>query len=158
MSNIPVYKLSTFPLVLQYPRVWLLMAIFILLVIILKPGFNLKYFMISLLIFALPSLSFLKYESDGAIEIRPKVGIMYDFNVLNDKIELYTCLGNRDSVEYYNFVTRSIDSIKIEMTKKEFLPANKALVANKETLIYMTDDCNGVGMYYLKLKTLENTK
>jgi hypothetical protein len=44
------------------------------------------------------------------------------------------------------------------MTKKEFLPANKALVANKETLIYMTDDCNGVGMYYLKLKTLENTK
>ena len=158
MSNIPVYKLSTFPLVLQYPRVWLLMAIFILLVIILKPGFNLKYFMISLLIFALPSLSFLKYESDGAIEIRPKVGIMYDFNVLNDKIELYTCLGNRDSVEYYNFVTRSIDSTKIEMTKKEFLHANKALVANKETLIYMTDDCNGVGMYYLKLKTLENTK
>ena len=46
----------------------------------------------------------------------------------------------------------------IEMTKKEFLPANKALVANKETLIYMTDDCNGVGMYYLKLKTIENTK
>lgn len=158
MSNIPVYKLSAFPLALQYSRVWLLMAIFILLVIILKPGFNLKYLMISLLIFALPSLAFLKYVSDGSIEIRPKIGIMYDFNVLNDKIKLYTCLGNRDSVEYYNFVTRSIDSAKIEMTKKEFLPANKALVANKETLIYMTDDCNGVGMYYLKLKTLENTK
>ena len=156
ISNIPVYKLSAFPLVFQYPRVWLFMAIFVILVVLLKPGFNLKYFMISLLIFALPSLAFLKYVSDGSIEIRPKAGILYDFEVLNDRIKFYTCLGNRDSVEYYNFVAGSIDSTKLERTNNKFLPVNKSVVANKQTLIYMADDCNGVGMYYLKLKTLKS--
>jgi len=155
INNIPIYKLSDFPLLLQYPRVWMLMVIFILLVVMLKPGFNLKYFMVCLLIFTLPSLAFLKYVSDGAIEIRPKTGIVYDFEVLNDRIKFYTCLGNRDSVEYYNFVAQSIDTTKLERIKNKFLPANKAVVANKNTLIYMADDFNGVGMYYLKLRTIK---
>ncbi len=145
--NIPVYKLSNFPLVLQYPRVWLLISLFFVLINTLKPGFDLKYFIISILIFALPSLAFYRYKNDSELEIRPKAGILYNFNVSNDKIKLYTCLGNRDSVELVDFVSKAIDSTTF--TIKD----HKAIYINNEKLLFMTDENSGIGMYHLKLKT-----
>lgn len=153
ICNIPVYKLGYMPLILQYPRVWLIIAVFILLVITFKPGFELKYFIISVIIFAFPSLAFLKYVNHGEAELRPKSGILYDFSVTADKIKLSTCLGNRDSVEYINFAAATIDSTNFEMNKPGFLPGSKAVFVNNKQLIYMTDENNGVGMYYLKVKT-----
>lgn len=151
--NIPVYKLSNLPLVFQYPRVWLLITLFIFLITTLKPGFELKYFIISLFIFALPSLAFYKYVNDSELEVRPKAGVLYNFGVSNNKIKLYTCLGNRDSAEYINFDASTIDSTTFEMNKTGFLPANKAVYVNNEKLVFMTDKNSGVGMYYVKLKT-----
>ncbi len=145
--NIPLYKLSNFPLILQYPRVWLLIILFFVLISTIKPGFDLKYFIISILIFALPSLAFYRYKNDSELEIRPKAGILYNFNVSNDKIKLYTCLGNRDSVELVDFVSKAIDSTTF--TIKD----HKAIYINNEKLLFMTDENSGIGMYHLKLKT-----
>lgn len=145
--NIPLYKLSDFPLVLQYPRVWLLIILFFVLINTLKPGFDLGYFIISIFIFALPSLAFYRYKNDSELEIRPKAGILYNFNVSSDKIKLYTCLGNRDSVELVDFVSKKIDSTTF--TIKD----HKAIYINNEKLLFMTDENSGVGMYHLKLKT-----
>ena len=80
------------------------------------------------------------------------------FSDTKHKVHKTKTLQNVNVTKHTQLHNVTSHNVKIEMTKKEFLPANKALVANKETLIYMTDDCNGVGMYYLKLKTLENTK
>ncbi|MBA3680094.1 MAG: DUF2029 domain-containing protein [Bacteroidetes bacterium] len=153
LCNIPIYKLQNAPLLFQYTRVWLLILLFILLISTLKTSFDLKYFFISLLIFALPSLAFYKYTNDPDLEMRPKAGVLYNFNVARDHIKLYTCLGNRDSVEYINFTALIIDSTSIEMNQAVFLPGNKAVFVNNEKLIYMTDENNGVGLYYLKVKT-----
>jgi len=153
ICNIPVYKLANMPLIVQYPRVWLLIAVFILLAITLKPGFELKYFIISLLLFAWPAFSFFKYINKGEAEIRPTVGTLYDFSVEHTNIKLYTCLGDRDSVECINFTASTIDSTMFEMNKDGYLPGNKAVFVNNEKLIYMADENNGAGMYYLKLKT-----
>lgn len=147
ICNIPVYKLSNMPLMLQYARVWLLSAVFIILIAVLKPGFDLKYFSISLLIFVLPSLTFYRYTNNTDPEIRPKAGILYNFNVSNNKIKLYTCLGNRDSVELVDFVSKTIDSTTF--TIKD----HKAVYINNEKLLFMTDENSGVGIYHLKLKT-----
>ncbi len=151
ICNIPVYKLAGTPLVFQYPRVWLLIILFIFLIIALKPGFELKYFIISIVIFALPSLAFYKYSNDEALEIRPKAGVLYNFNVSKNQIKLYTCLGNRDSMEIINFASEKIDSTNFTVNNPEFANS-KAVFVNNEKLIFMSDDNNGVGMYYLKVK------
>ena len=151
ICNIPVYKLAGLPLLFQYPRVWLLIILFILLIISLKPRFELKYFIISLVIFALPSLAFYKYSNDGAIEIRPKAGVLYNFTVSKNQIELYTCLGNRDSIEIINFASEKIDSTNFTVNNPQFANS-KAVFVNNEKLIFMSDENNGVGMYYLKVK------
>ncbi|MEO6304031.1 MAG: glycosyltransferase family 87 protein [Bacteroidia bacterium] len=143
--NIPFYKLSSMPLIFQYPRPWFLLAIFVILVRELKMQFDLKYFSIALVIFILPALVFYKYQTENTPEFRPKTGIVYDFDVDPTHIKLFTCIGNRDTVEVFNFRSASIDSTAFRSLN------HKAIYVNNKYLIQLCDKNTGVGMYYVKL-------
>ncbi len=149
--NIPIHKLGNLPLVLQYTRVWLLLAVFVIIMLEFKINFNLKFFAACLLIFILPSMAFCKYESDSVNEFRSKAGIVYDFHVSPDHIKMYTCIGNRDTVERIEFVSNKIDSTTFRKNYSGPILMNKAIFVNNKDLIFMSDENSGVGMYYLQV-------
>ncbi|MBL7910253.1 MAG: DUF2029 domain-containing protein [Bacteroidia bacterium] len=149
--NVPIHKLSNLPLLLQYTRVWLLIAVFIIIMVEFKTAFDLKYFVACLLIFILPSMAFYNYKSDSVNEFRSKTGVVYDFNVSHDHIDMYTCMGNRDTLERIAFVSNKIDSTTFRKNYPEHLLTNKAIFVNNKDLIFMSDENSGVGMYYLQV-------
>lgn len=148
--NIPIHKLGNLPLALQYTRVWLLLAVFII-TPEFKTTFDLKYFAACLLIFILPSMAFYNCKTESVNEFRSKAGIVYDFNVNPDQIKMYTCLGNRDTIERIEFVSNKIDSTTFRKNYPEDLLMNKAIFVNNKDLIFMSDENSGVGMYYLQV-------
>lgn len=149
--NIPIHKLVNLPLVLQYARVWLLIAAFIVITLEFKTTFDIKYFAACLLVFILPSMAFYKYKTDSTNEFRSKTGIVYDFNVSSDHIKMYTCIGNRDTVERIEFISNKIDSTTFIKKNTGSLLINKSVFVNNKDLIFMSDENSGVGMYYLQV-------
>ncbi len=146
--SIPVYKLNNLPLFFQYPRPWLLLSVFLILVRGLKLKFELKYFAIGFILFMLPSLVFYKFETEITPEFRPETGVVYDFEIEPAQIKLYTCIGNRDTVEVFQYRSDTIDST----TFRAINPLNnKAVFVNNKYVAQLCDDNTGVGMYYLKL-------
>jgi len=149
--NIPVHKLNNLPLILQYTRVWLLIAVFIIILLEFKIAFDLKYFATCLLFFILPSMAFYNSKTESVNEFRSKAGIVYDFTVSPDHIKMYTCMGNRDTLERIAFVSNKIDSTTFRKNYPEHLLTNKAIFVNNKDLIFMSDENSGVGMYYLQV-------
>jgi hypothetical protein len=149
--NIPIHKLGNLPLVLQYTRVWLLIAVFIIIILEFKIAFDLNCFIVCLLISILPSMAFYNGKTESINEFRSKAGIVYDFNVSPDHIKMYTCIGNRDTVERIEFISNKIDSTTFIKKNTGSLLKNKAVFVNNKDLIFMSDENSGVGMNYLKV-------
>ena len=149
--NLPTYKLGNMPLIFQYTKVWLLLLVFCILLVELNYQFNLMHFGICLLLFILPSLTFYKYATDSVLEFRPKRGVLYDFKVNAENIQLYNCLGQKDTVEYINFKLNSFNTTNFTTKNKTLLASTKYVLLSTNYALYMTDKNTGVGMNYLKL-------
>ena len=126
-------------------------SVLLVLVITLKCSVNLKYVAVCSVIFIPPSLTFYKYETENIAEFRPKKGILYDFNVNDRQIKLYTCLGNKDSVEIVPFSLEAKDSTYFRTHNPGFFVNNKTFILNNNSQLSITDENCGVGLYYLKL-------
>ncbi|MBA2611897.1 MAG: DUF2029 domain-containing protein [Bacteroidetes bacterium] len=155
LCNIPIYKFAVAPFFFQYSRVWLLSGLFLIVLFELKQGFDLKYFLAGVFLFALPSLIFYKYETENILEVRSKKGVVYNFSVQKDRVKLFSCMGSKDTIESFDFVSTNIDSTQFRNNN----PLNKkAVLVNKADLFELSDKNTGVGLNYLILITPKRVK
>jgi hypothetical protein len=163
--NIPAHRPDAFPLVLQYARFWLLLLAWLLLISRLNIAWRWSYALVGLLLFAVPSFVFYKYTGGKEIRIYPSAGVLYEVSVGKNGLMLYSCLGDRDTVELWPVSIYQVDSTKLNLKHSDLQKEGhtvypdlgrikKAMLVNRHYLIALSDKNNGAGMYHLLIKDL----
>jgi hypothetical protein len=163
--NLPVHRLSGFPLILQYARFWLLLLAGICLAQEIKPTWNWKMAFAALVLSFLSALVFYAYKSPGEHRIYPSAGVLYDISAGKKGLHLFSCLGHRDTVEVWPISVHNVDSASVRIQGSGIIKngslvysgggrIKKALLLNGHYLIALSDKNNGAGMYHLLIKDL----
>ncbi len=164
--NLPIHRLADMPLFIQYSRLWLFAILFVLLVRSIKPKIRLADAAVSLLIFIIPSLAFTRYKPLSGQRLFSHTGILYDYKLSSRGLVLYSCLGARDTSQEVPLVVGKIDSsvhvlgYSQAVIGKTVLYSSsgqlkKPLLINDTSLLVMSDERRGVGMYELLIKKIK---
>lgn len=165
LCNLPVYKLGALPLFFQFTRLWLLIAV----LFFLAETFSWRLFFMSLPVFLFPALIFFKYQNDQGIEIKINTGVLYDYQIEKDALKLYSCMGERDTINLANLQLLKIKEVALPIHGSDVIlngqsiyhsrgQVKKPLLINDSLLLVMTDENRGVGMYTLMKKSIYRGK
>lgn len=163
--NLPVHKLAHLPLLLQYSRFWLLLLLFIIVALALKFQFFWKYFIPAIFVFLVLSRQSLTYDTEERANLSG-TEILYNFDVNDQYIRLYCNRGYKDTLRLIPRIVDRVDSLTVlnsgtgvrsgaTMLYKSDGRIKKCLLLNDTSVLALTDENNGVGMYRLIMKRLK---
>ncbi|WP_205512852.1 glycosyltransferase family 87 protein [Longitalea arenae] len=168
MGLIPVQALGGWPLLLQYPRLYLLLFLFGILIWEARIQVAAKPFIaIAILLFVADAGKF-KDRSDNSNYLLPAdLPLVYDYTIKNNKLVYYYWdeKGDHESVTGYavnSFTTREvqIENNQLYFKDKQLTDSpdrkRQAMLVNGKEIIYLSDKNRGFGFYTLRrLKVAE---
>jgi hypothetical protein len=166
ICNIPVYYFSDLPVVLKFPRLYLLTALFVMIIYSSGVKLNHKLLAACFVLFLLPlcfKLIF-QWEQDNSSYVLSKEQylLMYDYDIRDGKLfcRYWSDAGSHEEpVDMPAMVNQQTDELTIEHSQVYYkgkqithTPDNKLkpMLVNGNTIIYLSDKNRGVGMYTLR--------
>lgn len=162
-GNVPIYRLQSWPLVLQFPRLYALIAFLLFLLILIRPRLNGK---ILLLLLAL--LLVKQWVSNGNATTRASYyltdgrhSIIHDYEATKTGILLHFFNPQGDQKEELTREDKLQFDAKLQIRNQQvFLGEQqltftksrkkKPMLLNDKAVIYLSDEGRGVGFYTLR--------
>ncbi|HMH23783.1 MAG TPA: glycosyltransferase family 87 protein [Puia sp.] len=161
--NIPVNRFAAAPVWAQYPRLYLLLAFFGLLLMRQEKLFNGKLFaLISALLIALDIPNYIpRKDASSYFLAREEHGLIYDFAVKENKLVYYyrDGSGTRETATDYAVSSFTGEGLLVQDNQIWYrgkkLTASpdwkrKAMLVNGEYILYLSDKHRGVGFFTLR--------
>ncbi len=166
ICNIPVYYFHDLPIFFKFPRLYLLVTLFIMMIYSTSIKFNGKVLAGCIIFFLLPVcfkiISPGKQENSSYVLSKEAYLLMYDYDVINGKLfcRYWSDTGSREEqVDMPGMVKQQTSELTIEHNqiyykRKQitYTPDHKLkpMLINGDTIIYLSDENRGVGMYTLR--------
>lgn len=156
IANIPLSWFSGFSLPLQFPRLWLLLLLFIACVWFAKPAIRVYYLPILLVSFVVPVRTAL-YEQNYLQQQEEDI-LIYHFRPVGNAIHLNVFNGSgpqQKQVKLPYEVKKAENVYPQHIVKgREVIPVS--YLVNDSIIIYLSDKNRGVGFYTLRYEHLNN--
>ncbi len=159
LCNIPVNKVNSMPLGFQYPRLYILLIVWILCVVKLKPIW--RWWQLWLSAFFLFPMLWYKTPSEDSYYLQKEEALLiYDFSLTKNQINL-TYFNQNGPQQKTIYTTEEFKSIEPYPCDRNHLGTEerksenilKAVRADNR-IIYLTDKGRGPGFYTLRYKQL----
>lgn len=150
LSNIPVAQLIKLPVVLQFPRLYILLAAFLFCTWWIRPNIKPLFFILVLPALLLP-VDPGKYTQNYFLPKEEHL-LTYDFKLQHDSLvmNVFDASGPKQKSILLPFSLRSV---------KDLTPAYRGMVApklvNDSIVLYLSDQNRGVGFYTLRHTLLD---
>lgn len=163
--NVPVHRIDEQTFLIQFCRPLLLFLASLLLANYLGYEFKAKRFAAAFCIVLALSFNFYAFDTQPRQNLSGK-RLLYDFTVGDTTLFFNTCYGNRDSVECISFKKDRMDSLTVMNSGLKVVADHKViyeskgnikkcLLVNDTSLLVLTDEERGIGMYRLIMKKLK---
>lgn len=155
ISNLPLSWFSDLPVPLQFPRLYLLLSVFIGCLFLVKPFLKPYYFIVLCLVFFLP-INSKKYTQNYFLP-KEEALLIYDFKLQNDSLHMlyFDYSGPQHKSQALPFHLTKADDFRLD--KKVFAEeyGNLPKLVNDSIIIYLSDKNRGVGFYTLRYENLK---
>ena len=168
VCNFPISFFASFPALLKFPRLYLLLALLAVLVYTIRVKFEWKPFAVFLPLFLLPALFNSGNEPDRSTLLldNQKHSLIYDYGVKGNSIVYYYWDGEGENSFDTGMQSAAISFSDIELTDNQIVYKEKKItntadrklkpgILNGNTIIYLSDKNRGIGFYTLRLINLE---
>lgn len=149
--HLPVYKLTAFPLVLQYTRVWLLLTVFLIFTFPYLNGQIKRMVKWSPLLLGLVVWSAFNASALPDYPF-PKKGFTKALKPTGSEWVQYICLGYKDSITHDTFQFRTIRRMPLNHPSRY---NQYGYLVNDTFLFYLSDKGKGVGLPQLTVETIK---
>jgi hypothetical protein len=166
ISNIPVYYFHSLPLFFKFPRLYLLIALFIMMIYSGGIQFNAKILAGCILFFLLPLCFKLifpeKRDNSSYVLSKEKYLLMYDYDIRDGKLlcRYWSDIGSHEEqVDIPGMVKQQTNELSVEHNQVYYKGEQitntvdhklKPMLINGDIIIYLSDKNRGVGMYTLR--------
>ena len=166
ICNIPVYYFHELPLFLKFPRLYLLVALFIMIIYSSGITFNGKILAGCLVFFLLPPcfkiISPKEQDDSSYVLSKEKYLLMYDYDIRDGKLfcRYWSDIGSHDEqVDIPGMVKQQTNELIVKHNQVYYKGEQithtrdhklKPMLINGGTIIYLSDKNRGVGMYTLR--------
>ncbi|HVD96654.1 MAG TPA: glycosyltransferase family 87 protein [Cytophagaceae bacterium] len=168
ISNIPVHYFASAPLLLKFPRLYLMILFFILLLILIKPRYSLAtVLMITLLFLGLESPRILQKPDESNYVLQKEEHLLiYDYKLKPGKITYayWSEKGSQKDSLNFNFNQQSTSSLEVKdqqiYYKGKKLTATsdwkrKPVLIDDQYILYLSDKNKGIGFYTFRKIALD---
>jgi hypothetical protein len=163
ICNLPVQRFASLPTLLQFPRLYLILLFFILVLTQEKKRFSARLFLALSLLFILPGILRPPRSDDSSYLLKKEEHLfIYDYSVLNGKLVYYYWddSGAREVETDFPLLSLSDKDLAIRNNQIWYQglqlttsPDNKrkALLTDGGAIIYLSDKDRGIGFYTLRM-------
>ena len=162
ISTIPVQALANWPLLLQFPRLYLLLLLFLLLIIVAGARFPVKpliAFFVLLMLADLPKL--LAQKDNSTYLLSDELPLAYSYAIKDNRLVYYYWdeKGSHETLTNYGVQQYTTGDVRIENNQLYYkdkqltsTPDRKqqAMLINGKEIIYLSDLNRGFGFYTLR--------
>lgn len=150
IANLHLYWFASFPVPLQFPRLYLLITLFLTCVFFIKPVLKRYYFLPLLFVFIIP-VDLKKYTQNYFLPREENI-LIYDFKLQNDSLVMlyFNDWGPQQKKVALPFHATKVNNPHAagKASSQEYIPASK--LVNDSLIIYLSDKNRGVGFYTLR--------
>jgi hypothetical protein len=163
VSSIPVHMFSKFSVLMQFPRLYLFIIFFILILLVYKIKPNLKYaYAVPLLAVIIGYLNSPPYnDSNEYVLDKEEALLIYDYSQSNGRLMIKFIDQNGRNEKELEYPVRFIDTAGVELKNNQVYYNKKQLtftrdkklnpmVTNKNEIYYLSDKNRGAGFYTLR--------
>jgi len=166
INTIPVQSLANWPLLLQFPRLYLLILLFLLLVVDTGLRFRPKPFIALFILLLLADAPKLLAQKNNSTYLLPnELPLLYAYEIKDNRLVYYYWdeKGSHATVTGYPIQQYSTSEVQIQNNQLYYngkqltsTPDRKqqAMLVNGHTIIYLSDQNRGFGFYALRQVTL----
>jgi hypothetical protein len=167
ICNLALYNFASLSLFFKFPRLYLLIAFFIMMTVIAKTKLNLKIVLGFILIFLLQDSSRLIIKPDNSSYFfkEDKYFLIYDYKIKDNKLicSYWSIVGSKkDSVDFTGkesvTVSLCVKENQIYYSGKKMTDSpdwkKKPVLVDNRYIIYLSDKNKGIGFYTLRKITL----
>jgi hypothetical protein len=169
-TNIPVYYFNSFPVLLKFPRLYLLLGFFAVILFNYPTLFSLKVFLLFSIIFLLAELNKFRKSNDNSdyLLTHEEHLLIYDYGIGDHRLNYFYWDEHGAGVAATGIVINDInkDEVRIVDNQLYYLGFRltdskdhkiKPAVINGSDIIYLSDKNRGVGFYTLRKINLRTT-
>jgi hypothetical protein len=162
INTIPVQKLANWPLLLQFPRLYLLLLLFLLLIITAGTRFSPKPFIAFFVLLLLADLPKLLAQKENSAYLLPdELPLVYSYAIKDNRLVYFYWdeKGSHENPTQYLVQQYSTSDVRIQNNqvyyKDEQLTSTpdrkqQAMLINGKDVIYLSDQNRGFGFYTLR--------
>ncbi|MES2691546.1 MAG: glycosyltransferase family 87 protein, partial [Bacteroidota bacterium] len=155
IANLPLSWSASLPVPLQFPRLYLLIALFFTCVFFIKPVLKPYYFLTLFFAFIIPA-DLKKYTQNYFLPREENI-LTYNFNLQDDSLAIlyFDDLGPQQKKMALPFHTKKVTDLKPagKVFPHEYIPVSK--LVNDSIIIYLSDRNRGIGFYTLRYELLK---
>jgi len=163
ITNLPIHYFSNLPLLLKFPRLYLLISFFAIIITLIKIRFDYKIafgFIFFFLILESPKL-FTKTDNSSYYLPSNKYELIYNYNIENNllTIDYWSIRGKQKDTWKFNVKNYTLNGLCIKENQIYFNNINvtsspdwkrKPILVNNEYILYLSDKNRGVGFFTLR--------
>jgi hypothetical protein len=163
ICNIPIHYFASLPLLLKFPRLYLLIAFFVAILIISKIKIDYKIVVAFVFIFLMMDSARLITRVDHSTYFfaEDKYALLYDYTIKDNKLTSYYWSvngGQQEKIDYaareYSAEELSLKDNQIYCKGKKITDSSdwkkKPMLIDKKYVLYLSDKNRGVGFYTLR--------
>jgi hypothetical protein len=169
INNLPVGMFFSLPAVFQFPRLYLMIGLFLLLIYIYGVTVNYKILLLFSALFGIQLISALyRNDKDNSTYYfsQKKHTLIYDYKILNNKLIVfydYDTAGEKSDTLNFEQQIKQTDSLylknqQIYFGKQQLTYSNdrkmKPILLNTGQVLYLSDKNRGIGFYTLRTKKI----
>jgi hypothetical protein len=163
ICNIPVHYFASVPLLMKFPRLYLMIMFFVAIIIITKIRFDYKIILGLTCLFLILEIPKLFKPSDKSVCVFTKneYPIIYDFSIKENKLTFYYWAKNRNNQKTIDYKTTEPSKENISLINNQIYYngkkithtpdwKKKPIISNGKYLLYLSDKNRGCGFYTLR--------
>lgn len=158
ICTLPVQSLAAMPLLLKFPRLYLLLLFFILLMRSVPSQFPVKLFLAFFVLLALPAMR-APVKDDSVYLLPDKLPLLYDYSIKNNQLVYYYWDEDGSHENFTNYIVQQYDTVTLtnnqvyykgkQLTSSPDLK-KKPMLVNGNTIVYLSDKNRGMSFYTLR--------
>jgi hypothetical protein len=169
ISNIPIHYFASLPLLMKFPRLYLMITFFIMMVIIMKIRYDYKIVTGFILLFLLLESARLYKKSDNSAYFfsDDKHILTYDYVIKDNKVISYYWSEKGSQQDSINYIVKKYTTKDLVIEKNQIYYRGekmtespdwkkKPLLLDEKYIVYLSDKNRGVGFYTLRKLKLKS--